>query len=122
MFHTTFDGVAVAVVVTGPAEAEAVSVPHVPGSIHSHVATPTNCGLPAGGDISIVGDPKASCFTACCARATGSTCTTAAVDCAPVTHTGGIGSITPGPAQVGITHSPGIGPPAPRVCCAWGSA
>src|ERR1700722_5884349 len=122
MFHTTFDGVAVAVVVTGPAEAEAVRVSHAPGAIQSHVATPTNCGLPAGGDISIVGDPKPICFTACWASTTGSPCTTAAAGCPPVTPTGGTGSIPPGPAQVGITHSPGVGPPAPRICCASGSA
>ena len=96
MSHTTFDGVAVAVAVTGPAVADAVSVCQAPGSIHSHVATPTSCGLPDGGAISIVGDPKPSCLTACWADHHRVDLHRAAAGWASVTHTGGIGSMTPG--------------------------
>jgi hypothetical protein len=49
MSHTTFDGPAV--VVTGPAEADAVNVRHAPGANHSHDATPTSWGEPSGGAI-----------------------------------------------------------------------
>ena len=73
MSHTTLDGVAVAVVVTGPAVADAVSVRQAPGAIHNHVATPTSCGEPSGGAISIAGDAKPSWRTACCATTTGFT-------------------------------------------------
>ncbi len=61
MSHTTLVGVAVAVVVTGPALAVAVIVCQALGSIHSQVATPTSCSEPAGGAISIVADPSGSC-------------------------------------------------------------
>jgi hypothetical protein len=77
MTHTTFDGIAVAVAVTGPAVADAVSVCQAPGAIQSHVATPTSWGLPDGGAIWIVGDANPSCLTACRATTTGSICATA---------------------------------------------
>jgi len=49
MSHTTLVGAAVAVVVTVPALAVAVSVCQALGSIHSQVATPTSCSEPAVG-------------------------------------------------------------------------
>ena len=102
MLHTTSTGVAVAVADTGPAAAVAVCWCHAAGLSHSHVLTLTSCSLVAGGAISIDGEPSGSCETACWARAAGLTCAAAAW--AFVTQIGGIGSITPGPAQIGNTH------------------
>src|SRR5579875_2964806 len=97
MSKTTSVGVAVAVVVTGPALAEADR--HPSGLIHSHDARPTSWGEPSGGAISITGEDRPSCLTACSATTTGSTWAVAAAGTAPLTQNGGIGSITPGPRQ-----------------------
>jgi hypothetical protein len=78
-----------------------------PGSIHSHVATPTSCAAPAGGAISIVGEAKANWLAACWATTTGLTWTATVAGCALVTHTGGMGSTAPGPEHSGNTHWPG---------------
>jgi hypothetical protein len=55
MFQTTLVGVAVAVAITAPTVAEALTACQVPESIQSHDATFTNCVAPTGGAISMVG-------------------------------------------------------------------
>src|SRR5579863_3241264 len=109
MFQTTFSGVAVAVAVTGPAVAAAVARRQVARSIHSQDATWTSWSRLVGGAIWIVPVGSASSEAACRATAAGETGGTAPF--AWETQNGGMGSIVPGPAQMGITHCPGWGPP-----------
>ncbi|MHB1927986.1 MAG: hypothetical protein ACYCUG_00875 [Acidimicrobiales bacterium] len=118
--HTTSAGAAVAVADTGPAAAVADNGRHAAGSTHNQLLTFTSWSRFVGGAIPIVGVGNGNSDTACWTRTAGFTAGAAGWFGPVVTQITGIGSIVPGPAHTGSTHSPGVGPPGPRASNALG--